>query len=107
MQQAPRDLVPSRGSHTAEFDKKTGDLIVDFKDRLIDEQAIADNLKWCRGEHGEALTHLTLLICADAMQEYGLWLINYGFERQPDIPQSAMYRWRRELPKRRKRKEGK
>jgi hypothetical protein len=102
IRQAPRELTPPRGSATANFNKATGDLVCDFKDRLIQEDFIQKMLKWARLEYGEKLTHLTLVLCADAMREYILWLDAKGFERQPDDPQSAMYAWRKELPKRKK-----
>jgi hypothetical protein len=102
--QAPRDLSPSRGSSTAHFEKSTGDLVVDFKDRPVDEEVIKKNLKGCREEHGEALTHLTLVICAEVMREDALWLDAKKFERQPDNPKSAMFCWRKALPKPRKKK---
>jgi hypothetical protein len=105
--QAPRDLVPPRGSATATFDKSTGTLICDFKDRLIQEDFMLKALKWARLEYGDKLTHLTLLVCADAMHEpgYAMWLDAKGFERQVDDPQKpAVFAWRKELPKPRKKR---
>ncbi len=87
------------GSPTCNFNAESGELVFNFRDRLINLDLIVKGLRDTRHEYGrESVKKIVLLVCSDAMQESGIQLVQLGFDRVlENAPKSALFRWEKKL----------
>lgn len=93
--EVPRPLVPPSGSPTVDFNPETGELCINFKDRLADFELLRGGLR----EYGrDKIKQVTLWICQDASSEAVIRLSQLGFERVTvNDPKNALFCWRKAL----------
>jgi hypothetical protein len=90
-------LLPPKGSATTAFDAVTGELTIDFKDRLVNFDFVARALRETRKDEGhDSVKKIVLLLCFDAQKEMDavVQLLHLGLDRLVvNEPKSAQTPW--------------